>query len=52
MKPVEQQVPQPAAAYVFAPQMAQSLGAVLPAAAVKRPAGHGVHAAAPVPPPS
>ena len=52
MKPAEQQAPHPAAAYVSTPQMAQSLGAVLPAAAVKRPAGQGVHAAAPVPPPS
>ena len=50
--PARQHTPHPAAANVPALQGAQALGAVLPAVATKRPAGHGVQAVAPVPPPS
>jgi hypothetical protein len=45
-------MPHPAAANVPALQAVQALGAMLPSVATKRPAGHGVHAVAPVPPPS
>ena len=50
--PAGQHTPQPAAANVPPLQVVQALGAVLPAVATKRPAGHGAQAVAPVPPPS
>jgi hypothetical protein len=48
-KPAGQHCPQPGAAYVPAAQTRQAEGETEPAAAVKRPAGQGVHAASPVP---
>ena len=51
--PMGQHVPQPSAeAKVPAGHITQSLGAVAPAVAAKRPAAQGVQAVAPVPPAS
>ena len=52
MLPTGQHTPHPAAENEAASHRAQLLGAELPVAATKRPAGHGVQAAAPEPPPT